>query len=266
MDRRSSSTLSAAPRQIRSLLLWATLTSSVPSWAWHTTTAKAAWRILAPSLRTSSARWWSSARRLRRPSPPPQAPLQLLAQSLTRAVPWSRAYFRCSCCGGRGQWRRGLRSIALHQHGRNSRLSLCSTLEEHIDQLESELPPLRNFIIPSGGGIVSCRLHIARTVCRRAERTIAQIVQEEGCAATLLVYVNRLSDLLFMAARHAAMCHGCEELCYQAKRGKFVLDGSKANTPSFLAPSMSVLSSAIVPFAAGLLGGAVAVHLFSRAH
>ena len=72
-------------------------------------------------------------------------------------------------------------------------------LEAWIDQLESELPPLCRFILPGGSG-AGARLHVARTICRRAERRIVAL-GHEGIEAELLAYVNRLSDYLFVAAR-----------------------------------------------------------------
>jgi len=72
-------------------------------------------------------------------------------------------------------------------------------LEATIDRLESELPPLRRFILP-GGSPAGAALHLARTVCRRAERRVVAL----GVTAVepaLIVYLNRLSDLLFVVAR-----------------------------------------------------------------
>jgi len=72
-------------------------------------------------------------------------------------------------------------------------------LEEWVDHYEAELPPLRRFILP-GGTTAGAALHLARTVCRRAERRIVSLGLE--CVyASLLVYVNRFSDLLFVLAR-----------------------------------------------------------------
>lgn len=73
-------------------------------------------------------------------------------------------------------------------------------LEKAIDQLDSQLPPLRSFILP-GGSEDGALLHLARTVCRRAERCVATLHRAEGVDALVLAYVNRLSDLLFTAAR-----------------------------------------------------------------
>jgi cob(I)alamin adenosyltransferase len=72
-------------------------------------------------------------------------------------------------------------------------------LEEWIDRLEAELPPLRRFILP-GGNRAGSLLHFSRTVCRRAERAIVALGTDH-VEAHLLAYVNRLSDLLFVVAR-----------------------------------------------------------------
>jgi cob(I)alamin adenosyltransferase len=72
-------------------------------------------------------------------------------------------------------------------------------LEGWIDRLEAELPPLRRFILPSGSG-AGAWLHLSRTVCRRAERAIVSLGTEH-VDQHLLIYVNRLSDLLFVLAR-----------------------------------------------------------------
>jgi len=72
-------------------------------------------------------------------------------------------------------------------------------LEQTIDRLESELTPLRRFILP-GGSAAGALLHLARTVCRRAERRVVGL--GAGSAdATVVIYLNRLSDLLFVMAR-----------------------------------------------------------------
>jgi cob(I)alamin adenosyltransferase len=74
-------------------------------------------------------------------------------------------------------------------------------LEGWIDQLDDALPPLRRFVLP-GGSPVGATLHLARTVCRRAERRMVAL-GSDGFDAVLLTYVNRLSDLLFVMARAA---------------------------------------------------------------
>jgi cob(I)alamin adenosyltransferase len=74
-------------------------------------------------------------------------------------------------------------------------------LERWIDRLDEELEPLDSFILP-GGSPVGAQLHVARTVCRRAERKITALVREQpGLAELALPYINRLSDLLFTLAR-----------------------------------------------------------------
>jgi len=77
-------------------------------------------------------------------------------------------------------------------------------LERQIDQLNADLAPLRSFVLP-GGSPAAAYLHLARTVCRRAERLIVELRDRPGEEVTPAVvkYVNRLSDFLFVAARHA---------------------------------------------------------------
>lgn len=73
-------------------------------------------------------------------------------------------------------------------------------LEQLIDQLETDLPPLKNFILP-GGTPAAAHVHVARTVCRRAERAAVTLQMHEAINPQALVYLNRLSDLLFVLAR-----------------------------------------------------------------
>lgn len=73
-------------------------------------------------------------------------------------------------------------------------------LERAIDARQRRLPPLRSFVVP-GGTPLAALLHLARTVCRRAERAIVALSHEEPVDPRILVYVNRLSDLLFVLAR-----------------------------------------------------------------
>lgn len=75
-------------------------------------------------------------------------------------------------------------------------------LEREIDRLNERLQPLQSFVLP-GGTIASAWLHSARTVCRRAERAVVSVVNSESINANLLIYLNRLSDLLFVLARVA---------------------------------------------------------------
>ena len=83
-------------------------------------------------------------------------------------------------------------------------------LEEAIDEREAQLPPLRAFILP-GGSPLAAQLHLARGVCRRAERAISALASAQKLDPLLLVYVNRLSDLLFVLARRANQRAGVAE-------------------------------------------------------
>jgi cob(I)alamin adenosyltransferase len=86
-------------------------------------------------------------------------------------------------------------------------------LEGWIDALESTLPPLRRFIL-AGGSQAGAALHLARTVCRRAERAMVGLLagDKDAFEADLLIYVNRLSDLLFVMARRANQRAGTPEI------------------------------------------------------
>ena len=77
-----------------------------------------------------------------------------------------------------------------------------SALEEAIDRAEATLPPLTQFLLP-GGSEAAARLHLARTVCRRAERAVVRLSESPGefVASELIAYLNRLSDLLFVLGR-----------------------------------------------------------------
>lgn len=73
-------------------------------------------------------------------------------------------------------------------------------LERMIDMLEAELPPMHKFILP-GGNEAAARANVCRTVCRRAERIIISLSREIGISPIILVYINRLSDYLFLLQR-----------------------------------------------------------------
>lgn len=75
-----------------------------------------------------------------------------------------------------------------------------SELERLIDRFETELPPLRQFIL-AGGSTAGSMLHVARTVCRRAERKVVRLSESVPVGSDVIIYLNRLSDFLFVMAR-----------------------------------------------------------------
>jgi cob(I)alamin adenosyltransferase len=87
-------------------------------------------------------------------------------------------------------------------------------LERWIDAAEMELEPLRSFILP-GGTEAAALLHLGRTVCRRAERRTVSLAREAHVDGELVVYLNRLSDLLFTLARLANRRAGVEDVLWQ---------------------------------------------------
>lgn len=85
-------------------------------------------------------------------------------------------------------------------------------LEQRIDSMNETLGPLTEFILP-GGGVLGSAIHVARTVCRRAERAAVALAQREPVDPLSIAYLNRLSDFLFVLARFAAkQCGEAEEL------------------------------------------------------
>ena len=84
------------------------------------------------------------------------------------------------------------------------------SLEEAIDQMEAHLLPLRNFVLP-GGHVSISHCHVARTVCRRAERKIVSLSLTESIDPLIIRYINRLSDYLFVLARTMAYELGITE-------------------------------------------------------
>ncbi|NNC82936.1 MAG: ATP:cob(I)alamin adenosyltransferase, partial [Flavobacteriales bacterium] len=90
-------------------------------------------------------------------------------------------------------------------------------LEKWIDQWEEGLPPMRNFILPGGHRAVST-CHLARTVCRRAERAVIRMSEEVETEQVIIRYLNRLSDLLFILARRIAFDQGVEETPWRPKK------------------------------------------------
>lgn len=90
-------------------------------------------------------------------------------------------------------------------------VSRIEELEQSIDAMESELEPLKTFILPAGS-LAAAHLHVARTVCRRAERLVVALHDESPATQSTIAYLNRLSDYLFVAARFANRRAGVEDV------------------------------------------------------
>jgi cob(I)alamin adenosyltransferase len=89
-------------------------------------------------------------------------------------------------------------------------------LEKKIDEITAVVGPLENFILP-GGAIGSAQLHVARTVCRRAEREAITLAREEKVGEFVIQYLNRLSDALFMMARYENHQKGIPEPLWDSR-------------------------------------------------
>lgn len=90
-------------------------------------------------------------------------------------------------------------------------------LEKEMDKMDTELPRMRNFILPGGSPAVSF-MHVARCVCRRAERSCVNLNMVEGNVNPLIIkYINRLSDYLFMLARYYGMKNNIPEIIWKAR-------------------------------------------------
>lgn len=84
-------------------------------------------------------------------------------------------------------------------------------LEQRIDVMDSQLAPLKNFILPAGS-MASAQIHVARTVCRRAERLVVALGDDTAATLSTVAYLNRLSDFLFVAARFANLQAGVPDV------------------------------------------------------
>jgi cob(I)alamin adenosyltransferase len=91
-----------------------------------------------------------------------------------------------------------------------------SALEELMDRLTDDLGPLENFILP-GGSAGAAHLHVARTICRRAERVLVGLARSEAVGAWTLRYLNRLSDALFVMARHENKYRGLPDVLWDSR-------------------------------------------------
>jgi cob(I)alamin adenosyltransferase len=92
--------------------------------------------------------------------------------------------------------------------------AMIARLEMEIDTAEAQLEPLRNFILP-GGCELAARLHLARTVCRRAERILVEFAMDRPVSGTIITYMNRLSDWLFVMARLANRNAGVPDIIWE---------------------------------------------------
>lgn len=92
--------------------------------------------------------------------------------------------------------------------------SWVERLEHWLDELNAELPPLEEFILP-GGNLAAAQAHTARATCRRAERSMLRLSASESVNSASLKYLNRLSDLLFVMARVLARREGGEEVTWK---------------------------------------------------
>lgn len=84
-------------------------------------------------------------------------------------------------------------------------------LEKEIDRMNESLPPIKNFLLP-GGHVIISHCHIARCVCRRAERNVVQLDSVSGVEPTIIKYLNRLSDYLFVLSRKLAADFKAKEI------------------------------------------------------
>jgi cob(I)alamin adenosyltransferase len=89
-------------------------------------------------------------------------------------------------------------------------------LEKLMDRLSEELPPLENFILP-GGSPGAAHLHVARTVCRRAERLVVALARTQPIGPWTVRYLNRLSDALFVMARHENRRRGVPDVLWNSR-------------------------------------------------
>jgi len=99
-------------------------------------------------------------------------------------------------------------------------------LEQTLDAMNEKLPPLKEFILP-GGGEAATHCHLARTVCRRAERSVVALRREFEFSEHITAYINRLSDLLFVACRVLSREAGEPEVYWKSER----IQKENANAP-----------------------------------
>ena len=103
-------------------------------------------------------------------------------------------------------------------------------LESEMDEVNKDLPPLKSFVLP-GGGMLSAQFHMARTICRRAERCLVALHRSETQRLECLKYVNRLSDWLFVMGRWAVVSRGEREILWRP--------GDRSNTQTSVGGEVS---------------------------
>ena len=103
-------------------------------------------------------------------------------------------------------------------------------LEAQLDTIGEQLPAMKNFVLP-GGGEAAARLHLARTVCRRAERDVVSLAQTRHVDPTIIKYLNRLSDLLFAKALDANRRDGVADIPWIAPKNNLTNNPTDAPQP-----------------------------------
>lgn len=95
-------------------------------------------------------------------------------------------------------------------------ISWVKELESQIDQMTSDLPELKNFVLP-GSDIANAHCHVARCICRRAERLVVALHKIEPIDTAIITYLNRLSDYLFTLSRYITQTNGNEEIVWESR-------------------------------------------------
>lgn len=106
---------------------------------------------------------------------------------------------------------------ARHEDRPIATAEMVEHLEKQIDAYNQTLPELRSFVLP-GGGMAAAFLHQARTICRRAERIVVALADREAIGDHALIYLNRLSDLLFVLSRAACRHEGRDEYLWEYRK------------------------------------------------
>ncbi len=110
-----------------------------------------------------------------------------------------------------------MKGDAASRHLPDSPVDRIPEMEGWIDEVETRLEPLRAFVLP-GGSEAAARLHLARTVCRRAERSVISLAGASAIDEGIIAYLNRLSDLLFTCARLANSATGAGDIPWTGRR------------------------------------------------